>query len=364
MQNSQSTRLLAATLLLGITLVAGGLCAKIAFFAYQPARTGADAQAKKVIELRKGDSPAEVTKNLYQLGVIADKSDFLLLGRVLREWKKIKAGEYEVSADMNPLDVFKVITSGQSMAHRITVREGENMYEVAKAIEAEKLATADRILQLCKDPKFIQTLGIPTPASGTLEGYLFPDTYFFNKTMTAEDMVHQMVKKFQSIWTAQHEEGAKKLGLTPYQALTLASVVEKETGAPQERPMVASVFHNRLKKGMKLQSDPTIIYGIWERYQGNLHKADITHPTPYNTYTIPSLPLGPISNPGKEAIDAVLHPADTPYIFFVSHNDGTHEFTTTLKDHTQAVKKFQIDPKAREGKSWRDLKRKSPNSHL
>jgi UPF0755 protein len=168
-------------------------------------------------------------------------------------------------------------------------------------------------------------------------------------------MIRQMVRHFQSIWTEEKETRAKALGFTRHQLITLASMVEKETGAPQERPIISSVFHNRLRKKMKLQSDPTTIYGIWERYDGNIHRADLLSETPYNTYTIPALPIGPIGNPGKEAIEAALHPAQTDYLFFVSHNDGTHEFTRSIEEHNKAVTKFQLDPKARAGKSWRDL---------
>src|SRR6185312_975952 len=136
-------------------------------------------------------------------------------------------------------------------------------------------------------------------------------------------------------------------------------IIEKETGAPQERPMISSVFHNRLRKRMKLQSDPTTIYGIWKRYDGNIHKSDLSTQNPYNTYFVPALPVGPISNPGREAIRAALNPATSDYLYFVSHNDGTHEFSTTYENHTKAVKKFQLDAKARAGKSWRDLYKKN-----
>jgi UPF0755 protein len=138
-------------------------------------------------------------------------------------------------------------------------------------------------------------------------------------------------------------------------------MIEKETGAPEERPLISSVFHNRLEKKMRLQSDPTTIYGIWDRYQGNLHKADLLERNEYNTYQIPGLPIGPISNPGKEALEAALYPAKSPFLYFVSHNDGTHEFTSPYQDHQAAVRRFQLDPKAKSGKSWRDLaKRHAP----
>ena len=356
---SSSARLWIGFILTGLTLIVGSTAGRLFLFASTPAQSQLPPNTENsILEIRKGESPAEITRDLAKIGSITDRGSFILVGRLTRQWKHIKAGEYEVSATQSPLEIFKVITSGVSVVHRITVREGENMYEIAKAIEQEKLGISDKFLNLCRDPKFIQSLGLPLPPSGTLEGYLYPETYFFNRSLTLEDMIRQMVRKFQTVWTPEYEARAKALGLNPYQTLTLASVIEKETGAPQERPMVSSVFHNRLKKGMRLQSDPTTIYGIWTRYRGNLHRSDLVEATPWNTYAIPRLPLGPISNPGKESLEAALHPIDSPYLFFVSHNDGTHEFTANLSDHNKAVRKFQIDPKARDGKSWRDLNKK------
>jgi UPF0755 protein len=248
------------------------------------------------------------------------------------------------------------------MSHPITIREGENLYEVAKELESKKLASAARIVELCKSPDFIKTLGwspewiAETPK--TLEGYLFPETYGFNRTTTPEEMLRQMVRLFRAHWEPRFNARALELGLTPSQIVILASMVEKETGAPEERPLIASVFFNRLKKKMRLQSDPTTIYGMWDRYEGKIHKSDLTVTNPYNTYMIPALPIGPISNPGQKAIEAALYPADSPYFFFVSHNDGTHQFSKTFGEHENAVRKFQLDPKAREGKSWRDLKKR------
>jgi UPF0755 protein len=166
-----------------------------------------------------------------------------------------------------------------------------------------------------------------------------------------------MVKRFSLAWSANEELRAKELGMTRDEIITLASIVEKETGAPEERPIIAGVFHNRLSKKMRLQSDPTTIYGIWSRYKGNLHKSDLLDPNPYNTYYVPALPAGPISNPGIESIRATLNPSIHHYLYFVSKNDGTHTFTSTYEDHSKAVTQFQLDRRAREGKSWRDLKR-------
>jgi UPF0755 protein len=345
---------LSAGVFLFLTLLLGYQALSFGLFAVSPARKSVGAApAQVVIEVRKGMGAHDISAMLASQGVIADTGRFIWVGKLTRQWGKIKAGEYGVTPAMSPVEILGVITSGISIPHPITVREGENMYQIADDLEAKGLATRARFLEICRDVKFMEGLGIRGAPS--LEGYLFPDTYFFNKTISPEDMARQMVRHFLSVWTPELEAGARALGLNRHQLVTLASIVEKETGAPQERPLISSVFHNRLRKRMRIQSDPTTIYGIWERYEGNIHRSDLLTPSPYNTYTLPALPIGPISNPGREALAAAIHPAQSPYLFFVSHNDGTHEFTANLAAHNAAVQKFQIDPRAREGKSWRDL---------
>jgi UPF0755 protein len=339
-------------------LISGALLARYAFTPAFPTNDGVDHSV--VIEIPKKMPAADVARTLETLKVVQNRSQFLLLGRILKQWNRIKAGEYKVSGSMTPLEVFAVITSGIGVGHPVTVREGENMFEIAADLEAKGLVQKTAFLTVCRDPQFIKNSGILTNKSDqilTLEGYLYPDTYLLNKTMTATDIATQMVRHFLERWTAEQAKRTEELGMTRHQLVTLASIVEKETGAPQDRTLVSAVFHNRLKKNMKLQSDPTTIYGIWEKYHGNLHKADLLDPSPFNTYYVASLPAGPISNPGAEAIQATLFPAEKDYLYFVSHNDGTSEFTSTLEAHNRAVQKYQLDPKAREGKSWRDLRK-------
>jgi len=175
-------------------------------------------------------------------------------------------------------------------------------------------------------------------------------------------MTREMIKKFFATWSPREDSLARSLGFTRHQVVTLASMIEKETGAAQERPLISSVFHNRLRKRMRLQSDPTTIYGIWQNYKGNLKRSDLVNPTQWNTYTIAALPVGPIGNPGFEAIQAALAPATSEFLFFVSNNDGTHAFSKTYEEHSNWVKKLQMDPKAREGKSWRDQYKKERES--
>lgn len=209
-------------------------------------------------------------------------------------------------------------------------------------------------LKRVRDPQYTQNL-IGEPAS-SLEGYLFPETYNYTKYTSLDELIRAMVSRFQAVYRDVSKD--YKGPLSRYQVVTLASVIEKETGAPQERELISSVFHNRLKKGMRIQSDPTIIYGYWVETGEplrNIRKSDIRRPTPYNTYTVKALPIGPVANPGREALRAAMFPADSEYFYFVSRNDGTHIFTTNYKDHLQAVKDYQLNRSAREGKSWRDL---------
>ena len=345
----------------GLTLTVGlGSFVGVFFSAFRPLSSGPKVTAVVLVERRQ--PPAEITRVLREKGIVSDSAQFIKIGRYFRKWGKIKAGEYLLASDMTPLAAFGVLTSGVSMARVFTVREGLNLYEIGDAMEAAGLAGPDEFAKLCQDARFVAKLWgmfkLPPPAPPRLEGYLFPDTYHFNRTLSLEDMVTQMVRKFATVYLPEWDALGAALHLKRHEIVTLASMIEKETGAPSERPMISSVFHNRLRKRMKLQSDPTTIYGIWDRYDGNIHKRDLLHPTPYNTYTVPALPIGPISNPGREALWAAVHPATSEFLFFVSHNDGTHEFTRSFKDHEAAVRKFQLDPKAREGKSWRDLKKK------
>ncbi len=175
----------------------------------------------------------------------------------------------------------------------------------------------------------------------TFEGYLFPDTYHFPGDVQAEKIIQAMVKRFHAVFTPEWRTRAETLGFTVHQAVILASIVEKETGDPSERPVISSVFHNRLKRNMRLESDPTVIYGI-KNFNGNITRKDLKRKTPYNTYRIKGLPAGPISNPGKESIRAVLYPANTRFLYFVSKKNGTHAFSTNLADHNRAVRQYQL----------------------
>ena len=338
------------------TLLFLGWGADLFWFATRPLDPS---QVQKVIlEVQPGATGASVTQELVRVGAIDDPWRLMWLARTTRAWRRLKTGEYEISASQTPLQILETLGSGKSVNHPFTVPEGENLYEIAAAVEKAGVGPKEEFIALCKDSEFIAGLGFGENAPPTLEGYLFPETYFLARQTSIRGLVEKMVRRSLAFWSEETLAKAASMGLSRHEAVTLASMIEKETGAPEERPLISSVFHNRLKKRMRLQSDPTTIYGMWDHYEGKLSRADLRTPSPYNTYTVPALPVGPIANPGTEALQAALTPAESSHLFFVSRNDGTHEFTDNLTDHNSAVEKLQRDPKAREGKSWRDLTRK------
>jgi UPF0755 protein len=314
--------------------------------------------AKIEFDLLKGMHPKEIANALERQGITGDASAFFWYGKFTGAWSGIKAADYELDASMSPREIFKIFKSGIGIEHALLIHEGDNIYQVAQSFGATEMPDRKDALKLLKSPELIQAVGLGNEGIRSLEGYLFPNTYFYDKRESAVNLIKRMVEAFLRTWTPDYDARAKELGMTRKQIVIIASMIEKETGAPFERPIVASVFYNRLKKKMRIQSDPTTIYGMWARYTGNIHKSDLLARNEYNTYTIPALPIGPISNPNPESIKAALYPADTDFLYFVSKNDGTHVFSKTYGEHTSWVKKTQLDPHAREGKSWRDLKKK------
>ena len=309
-----------------------------------------------IVEIPKGSSLHSVAKILNKKGVIEQPRVFAKLGQLYGYHQRIKYGEFLISKEDSYLRVYDRIIKGENVKYPITFVEGEHMYHYAKLIEEKRLGKASTFLKLVRDKKIIKKLLKKDLES--LEGYLFPDTYHFSKNDTELLIVATMVNKFLE---ETETLNFNKLGLDRHKAITLASIVEKETGASFERRKISSVFHNRLKKNMRLQTDPTILYGIMDKTgveTNNIRKKDIMDKTRYNTYVIKGLPPGPIASPGLEAIKAALNPEETSYLYFVSKNDGTHVFTNNYKDHQKAVKHFQLNPKMRKGKSWRDLKKK------
>jgi UPF0755 protein len=296
-----------------------------------------DRAAPKIVRIAEGSTFQHVASLLERERLIKSRSAFVLLGKALEADRKIHPGEYEFNAAMLPADILTRLMAGRVVLHTVTVPEGYTVAQIADVLAQQEITNPAEFLRLTKDQAFIKSLGI---SADSLEGYLYPDTYRFPRPMPAKDVIRTMVDALNQVFTSEWAARANELRLSRHEVLTLASVIEKETGVSEERPQISSVFHNRLKKKIPLQSDPTVIYGLPE-FSGNLRKKDLSHPSPYNTYRWAGLPPGPIASPGAESIRAALYPAPSAYLYFVSKNDGTHQFSVTLVDHNKAVEKYQ-----------------------
>jgi UPF0755 protein len=345
--------MLIITLLITAFVAATYLAVSFVIFLYSPASFS---RQELIVDIPEGANFRKVTKLLYDDGLIKNERKFRILGRIMKADSKIKAGELRFYKNMNSMQVLDTLIHGIPVGYTFTVPEGFNMYQIADMLASKKIIKDPKdFLTAARDKVLLIQLGIK---GNSAEGYLFPNTYTVNKVRDVRTLVKLMNKDFNEVFTKDLSKRAHEIGLSDREAITLASIIEKETGAKEERKLVSSVFHNRLKKGMPLQSDPTTIYGMWDRYTGKITKEDLQQYTPYNTYKIHGLPPGPIANPGRDSIIAALYPEQTPYLYFVSRNDGTHTFSENYGDHRKAVNKLQKDPKAREGKSWRDLNKK------
>jgi peptidoglycan lytic transglycosylase G len=312
-----------------------GILMDLQIYADRP--TTAD-EKNLIFVIRSGQGFETIAKNLKDAGLLKRPFKFNLLARLSGRDKKIKAGEYLIPPLMTPNRLLDLLVSGKVRLYRLTIPEGFRLAQIAAAVESAGLASADDFLKAATDPRRVKQEGIE---AAHFEGYLFPDTYYFAKSESPEEILSAMVDRFRAVFTRQWRDRADRMGFTVHQIVTLASIIEKETGAAFERPIISSVFHNRLKKRMRLESDPTVIYGI-EAFDGNLTRKHLSASTLYNTYRIRGLPPGPIASPGAEALAAALFPADTRYFYFVSKKDGTHQFSSNIKDHNRAVRKYQL----------------------
>jgi UPF0755 protein len=319
-------------------LFSGLFCFILDLFIYADIPASTIDPNEKLIIIKPGQGFKSFSKSLQKDGIIKDLYKFNLFARIKGYDKKVKAGEYILSPSMTPYKILQILAAGKVCLHKITIPEGYNIRQIASITAKAGLCAETKFISSATNSSFVHNEGIDAE---TFEGYLFPDTYYFSKGVTSEKIISAMVKKFRSVFTSTYKEQAKKLGLSIHRAVTLASIIEKETGDPEERSVISSVFHNRLKKKMRLESDPTVIYGIKD-FDGNIKKRHLKTSTPYNTYQILGLPPGPIANPGKKAIEAALFPADTNFLYFVSKKDNTHMFSTNIRDHNKAVRKYQL----------------------
>ena len=291
----------------------------------------------RLVEVARGSTLSRVGRNLEAQGVVRSGLAFELLGRIEGAAPKLHFGEYELTPAMTPGEILTRMVEGRVKTYDVTLPEGLSAREIVGRLVAAGISDQGSLETVLQDPESPQRFGVEGPG---LEGYLFPDTYRFPRGLTAIEVVRALVDRFRRAW-----EPVAKLaiaqGLGQRQTVTLASIVEKETGQASERPLVASVFRNRLARGMRLESDPTVIYGI-AGFDGNLRRVHLDDPSnPYNTYQIAGLPPGPIASPGEAALRAVVEPAATEYLFFVARGDGSHVFSERYGDHVRAVNEYQ-----------------------
>jgi UPF0755 protein len=274
---------------------------------------------------------------LEDQGVIRFHPLFARIVWVMGKDRSIRAGEYSLHSSMSPREVLQMLCRGEVVLHKVTIPEGFTLKQIATLLEKSGVASAQEILAESRKVGLIEAFGFE---GDSLEGYLFPDTYYFARGLPPEEILKAMVQRFHSVYGPGLKARQAEKGWSLHEVVTMASVVEKETSSRKEMPLIASVLVNRLRIGMPLQCDPTVIYGI-EDFDGNLTREHLLTPNPYNTYVNKGLPPGPICNPGLDALKAVLYPADTAYLYFVSKNDGTHLFSPTLREHNRAVEKYQ-----------------------
>ena len=321
-----------------VVLIVAGITAFLLHlhkYAHTPANKKA---ADTVIAIPAGQSFNQTTTALVEAGIINHPFKFKIVARLKGYDKKLQAGEYTLSATLSPARILQKMVNGDVRLYKLTVPEGLNIYQIAELVEETGLTSKSDFISAATSAEFAHQQGLN---ADTFEGYLFPETYFFPKNAPVKAIISTMVDRFRQTFSPDWQKRAEQLGFSDHQIVILASIIEKETGAPFERPLISSVFHNRLNRKMRLESDPTVIYGL-ENFDGNLKRKHLEAPTPYNTYKRSGLPAGPIANPGKESLEAALYPADTKFIYFVSKKDHTHQFSTNFKDHQRAVQKYQL----------------------
>ena len=292
----------------------------------------------QAIEIKQGSSFARIAVQLQTAGVVSDVRRFTLLARWRKATGQIHAGEYLFETSATPDQILARLVAGDIRKFQVTIPEGFNLQEIAGRLEKTGVGSAKDFRSLCKDEAFIKGLGVEATS---LEGYLFPETYTYTSSTTPRQLLSAMVEQLDSEITKELLESAATLKLDRHQLITLASIIQKEAGNLMEMPLISSVFHNRLKRGIPLQADPTVIYGVAD-FDGNLTRKHLNTPTPYNTYRMRGLPPGPIASPGGFALHATANPAEGKDIYFVARGDGTHEFNATLKEHNRAVRRYQL----------------------
>lgn len=328
----QSMRRFFLIIFIVLIIVAGSL----AVSAWRLLVTPVTPPAAVSLDVTPGSSLQRVARNLEEQGVISQA----LLLRLLAKWheqeQQIQAGRYTFVAPATAEEVLQRLVRGDVDRVSLTIPEGFNQQQIIERIGEAGHGEVEKLWQLARDPGFIASLGV---AANSLEGYLFPETYRFVPGTSEAALLRMMVEQLQRTLGPEKRDAARRLGLSLHEHVTLASLIEKETGVVAEMPLISSVFHNRLAINMRLQTDPTVIYGV-EDYFGTITRRHLNTPTPYNTYIIYGLPPGPIASPGRAALYAAVFPEDSDYYYFVSRGDGSHHFSRTLREHNNAVQKY------------------------
>ena len=293
-----------------------------------------------IVSVPAGHNALKIARILHSYGIVRHSWCFEWYVRLSGGAKSLQAGEYQFDKPLNLPQVLDKLRRGLVYYYRVTIPEGLTLAEVAARLAHEGLGSKEAFLQAMQQGRLVGDLD---PVAKNLEGYLFPETYFLNRTDKEEQMVRAMVSGFRDIWTLQRSQRVQELNLTTREVIILASMIEKEAAVAEERPLISAVFHNRLRKKINLACDSTVIYAVTlqKEYDGVIHQNDLELDSPYNTYLYPGLPPGPIANPGLESIDAALHPALVDYLYFVSQNNGWHFFSSNYRDHRRAVQRHQ-----------------------
>lgn len=286
-----------------------------------------------ILEIKPGTSAWEISRVLKDRGIITDSFMFMAASLATGKASHLQAGTYVFEGRHYPMDIIHILFKGRTLRYRITIPEGSNIFAVGEIIAATGLLTKEEFIQSAMRKGSPEFFGLDAPS---MEGFLYPDTYYLSPNMTALEIMARMVERFNQVFTLDMQKQADALGLSKTGVITLASIIEKEAVINEEKPVISSVFHNRLKKKMLLQSDPTAIYGI-DNFHRRISRKDLKRDTPYNTYKYPGLPPGPICNPDKYSMDAALKPAKTSFLYFVSKGNGLHHFSTSLKEHNKAI---------------------------
>ncbi len=330
-------------LIIGFVLLAGILAAVAGvYYARVDEKYQSYAGVDQFVEIEPGTGTRTIGRQLVASGVIRDEWTFRLAVFLTGTARQLKAGEYRFAGAMSAKDVVRVLARGEIYLRPVTFPEGLTVLEMSRVYESRGLGSAAAFVAAARDTTAIRTLD---PQAADLEGYLFPETYNVPRKMNAAALVGRMVERFLAVYDESMRQEAQAHNLKTRDLVTLASIVEKESASPEERAVIAAVYGNRLRIGMPLQCDPTVIYAMEKagHYSGNLTKKDLQMDSPYNTYRHPGLPPGPIANPGRSSIEAALRPASADYLYFVSRNDGTHVFATTLAEHNKNVKEWQVE---------------------